>query len=99
MTKKKTAKKAHKKGTKNILKPQKKALKPIDELSVHEVLDRSSIAMENFEYFIMSHPFVRKTPSLKKKSEMVFDQLYAFYQKAGEESVKFDKKLKKATIV
>jgi len=59
----------------------------ITELHKHEVLDRTCLIMENFDGYILFHPYTESDPEIKAKAQQVFDGLYAFYQMLGSKSL------------
>lgn len=56
-----------------------------DEFSKHELLDRTHLISDTFQRFVMDHPALDEHPELKKRVEMIADQMESLYQAFGAE--------------
>ncbi|MCC7389015.1 MAG: hypothetical protein IT431_09630 [Phycisphaerales bacterium] len=54
-----------------------------DELSMHELLDRSYLSMEIFGQHVLEHHALETLPKLKAQAEAVHQALFDFYQAVG----------------
>jgi hypothetical protein len=61
-------------------KQTKRPSKPIaDPFAWHEALDRSCIAMEHFDRFVIEHDVIQRDPELTKIAEDASALLYHLY--------------------
>ena len=54
-----------------------------DEFGKHEVLHTSSIVMQMFDDYLLSHGAVEADPEIKEAAQRAFDSLFEFYQLCG----------------
>lgn len=54
-----------------------------DELSMHELLDRSYLVMELFSQYVVEHHALEHMPELRGQAGAVHQALFDFYQAVG----------------
>lgn len=64
--------------------PQLK-LRFLSEIGQHEVLDRTYIVNENFQEYILNHPYIVLQPKLFAKAFNLLEELFDLYQEIGKE--------------
>lgn len=57
----------------------------MDKFHKHEVLDRTSIIANNFDYFVVDQPAIKHKKKLVKRCDKVQKHLWKLYQELAEE--------------
>lgn len=61
----------------------KDASQKLDAYDWHEALDRTSICMEMVDRYVLFHPAIESTETLKAKAEAAHRLLFELYQEIG----------------
>jgi hypothetical protein len=64
----------------------------LDEFHAHEALDRTFVIRDQFEMFVVEHPFIMQNEDLANEAEKISSSFFDFYQAVANKSWKMFKK-------
>ena len=59
----------------------------LDKFHAHEALDRTFLANEIFESYVIEHPFVFKNEKLRNSAKEILEAMFDLYQMISKESL------------